>query len=182
MSKIHLVDLLSDFEKMRRYCQLGDEPPEFDMIHNDVEHGHRGAHTLERHGPGIPLRRNPRAKTIEGRIYGDPPWRARVTHSYQWTDLRTLNCSVNAYVRHNWTSIRIGLANRHGHEGVADAGCMIGRGYDSSDMFGTRSWRARYRETSQFKIRVRLVSNADRAVPFVLSAFPWSGPVRSVGW
>lgn len=176
MPELYSVELLTDFQEMRRYRQLSDEPPYFDLIRNDADHGHRGAHTLERHGPAISLRRQAGAKTIEGRVHGDPPWRTMVTRSYQWTDLRTLNCAVNAYVRQNWTAIRKGLASRHGHDGVSDAGCRVGRGYDGSGVPVTESRQARYREVSQFKVCLRLVPNADPPVPFILSTFPWSNP------
>jgi hypothetical protein len=173
------VDLLTDLRIMYRHRQLGNEPPEFDLIRNDAEHGRRGAHTLDRHGPSIPLQRRAGVKTIEGRIYGDPPWRTRVTRSYQWTDLATLNSAVSAYVRQNWTVIRTDLASGQRHEGVADAGRLVGRGYDSSGMTGMGPGWVRFREIRQFKVCIRLMLNTDPATPFILSAFPWSSPVQS---
>ncbi|MDI6105707.1 hypothetical protein QLQ12_44720 [Actinoplanes sp. NEAU-A12] len=168
------VDVMTDSWEILRYDELGDEAPEFDLIRNDLEHCGRGAHTLDRHGPDIPLRRTAGAKTIEGRIYGDPPWRGRVSRSYQWTDLPTLNYAVNTYVRRRWTVIRIDLARRHCHVGLADAGRLVGQGYDSTGVLGRGPERARYREVSQFKVCIRLPPKADPAVPFILSAFPWS--------
>jgi hypothetical protein len=171
------IDFMSDIRIMRRYGSLGDEPPVFDTIRNDAEHFSRGAHTLDRHGPSIRLRRKAGVKTIEGRIYGDPPWRSRVSRSYQWTDLPVLNYTVNTYVRQNWTVIRIDLARSCRHDGVADADRLVGRGYDSSGTSGTGPARARYREVSQFKICIRLMPKIDPAVPFILSTFPWSSPI-----
>jgi hypothetical protein len=172
------VDALTDFRTILRYGRIGNEPPEFDLIRNDVQYRSRGAHTLERHGPDIPLRRMAGAKTIEGRIYGDPPWRSKVTRSYQWMDLPTLNYAVNTYVRLHWTEIRIHLASRHRHDGVEDADRLVGRGYESTGMPGTGPGRARYRDISQFKVCIRLTPNTDTAVPFILSAFPWSSSVK----
>jgi hypothetical protein len=172
MRQVFSGDALTDFRSMLRYGSLGDEPPEFDLVRNDAKHRARGAHTLDRHGPGIPLQRMAGAMSIEGRIYGDPPWSRRVTRSYQWTDLAILDGAVNAYVRRNWAAIRIDLANRCRHDGVADAGRVVGRGYESS---GTKdAGRARYREVSQFRVCIRLISKLGTAVPFILTTYPWS--------
>jgi hypothetical protein len=175
------VDFLTDFSIMLRYGQISAELPEFDLTRHDAEYRNRGAHTLDRHGPDIPLRRIAGVKTIEGRIYGDPPWRCKMMRSYQWMDLPTLNHEVNTYVRQHWTVIRINLASRHRHDGVADADRLVGRGYDSSGVPGSGPGRARYREVSQFKVCIRLMPNTHTAVPFILSAFPWSSPVMSAG-
>jgi hypothetical protein len=169
------VTSLTDFEAMLRYGPLSDEAPEFEVVRNDLEHRGRGAHTLDRHGPDIALRRTAGEKTIEGRVHGDPPWRRRVTRSYQWIDLPTIDHTVNSYVRRHWAVIRLDLAHRHRHEGVANAGRVVGRGYDHSGSPGTGP--ARYREISRFKVCLRLALDAVPAVPFVVSAFPWSRPV-----
>jgi hypothetical protein len=167
------VETLIELQVARRYQELGDKPPVFDLKCNDAEHHNRGAHTLSRHGPSIPLRRTSGEKTIEGRIHGDPPWPAPTTRSYQWIDLSSLNDTVNRYVHRNWTEIRAGLAIRSSHTAVADAGRPVGHGFDnlrSADDEPT----ARYRQVRQFKICLRLVADADVAIPFVLTAFPWS--------
>jgi hypothetical protein len=65
--------------------KLGREPPKVNVARNDAEFGDEGAHTLDRHGPDIPLPRDPNTKTIEGRIFGDNPWR-RENSSFKWTD------------------------------------------------------------------------------------------------
>ncbi|WP_203781756.1 hypothetical protein [Paractinoplanes rishiriensis] len=64
---------------MDRYDRLGDEPPRSDIAANDAAHEHLHAHTGERHGPDVPLRRDPAVRdlTLEGRIYGDPRWTRR---------------------------------------------------------------------------------------------------------
>ena len=63
---------------MRRHAELDDAPPYIDLAINDAVHGELGAHTIDRHGPAIALRRVPGKKTIEGRIYGDAPWSSAV--------------------------------------------------------------------------------------------------------
>ena len=67
--------------KLMRYLReagLGDQPPAFDIAANDAAHGSLGAHTEDRHGHNVPLQRDPNPqsgnRTVEGRIYGDPPW------------------------------------------------------------------------------------------------------------
>lgn len=71
---------------MDRYDRLGDEPPRSDIAANDAAHEHLHAHTGERHGPDVPLRRDPAVRdlTLEGRIYGDPRWTRRENRSYRW--------------------------------------------------------------------------------------------------
>jgi hypothetical protein len=174
MSQHNLINAVTEYRVMRRYHQLSGELPDFDLADNDAAHGGRGAHTIDRHGPDIPLQRDVSTKTIEGRIYGDPPWSTKATRSYKWTDLSTMNRAVNAYVKQNWEILRADLALRQFHEGIFDAGRRLGRGYYNSGMFGAGPRQARYGETSLCMVRVCLVPEPDSAVPFILSAFPWS--------
>ena len=157
-------------EAMRRYEQLGDEPPRFNIARNDAAHG--SAHTLDRHGPDIPLRRDLGTQTIEGRIYGDTGWGNPENRSYQWTDHTTMNREVNEYVRNNWETIRSDLAIARVHEGSFDAGHRVGQGYYNTGMYGAGPRQAQYSETSVVKVRIRLVPGSDPAQPFVVSAFP----------
>ncbi|MEV6600157.1 hypothetical protein AB0M36_25410 [Actinoplanes sp. NPDC051346] len=173
MSKRSMINFAADSATTLRYYQLGNEPPDFDLTANDDAYRDRGAHTIDRHGPDIPLRRDPRTKTIEGRIYGDLPWAASVTRSYQWLDLSTINREVDAYVRLNWETIRADLALGHLHKGDYDAGYRIGRGYFNSGMYGTGPRRARYGETTRFNVLIRLAPGLVTATPFILSAYPW---------
>ena len=158
---------------MRRYAGLGDVPPYLDLAVNDAVHGRRGAHTIDRHGPEITLWRVPGTKTIEGRIYGDAPWSSAVTRSYQWFDLPTVDRVVNAYVRRHWQLIRADLAGQGFHQGVADAGHRIGRGFFNSGRSGTGARRAQYDETSTFMVRLRLTPEPELPEPYIVSAFPW---------
>jgi len=67
---------------MRVYDQLGADPPKIDVALNDAAHSR--AHTIERHGPDVPLRRQPGVQTIEGRIHGDHGWGQPENQSFKW--------------------------------------------------------------------------------------------------
>lgn len=157
---------------IRRHEQLGDEPPEFNIQRNDDAHQSSGAHTIDRHGPDIPLRSRPDTKTIEGRIHGDTGWGKAATASYQWTDPSTMNREINAYVQRNWPAIRDDLAFDKSHESTFDAGHRVGQGFYNKGMFGAGPREAEYGETSLVRIRIKLVEGSDPAQPFVVTAFP----------
>jgi hypothetical protein len=157
---------------MRRHAQLGDEPPKVNIVDNDAAYRANHAHTIERHGPDIPLSRDPSTKTIEGRIYGDAPWREPVSGSYRWTDSSTMNREVNRYIRENWPEIRDDLALDEFHEKLFDAGHHVGLGYHNKGMYGAGPRQAVYGVTSLVRIRIRVVPGSDPATPFIVSAFP----------
>ncbi|MFI7547582.1 hypothetical protein [Actinoplanes sp. NPDC049599] len=157
---------------MRRRDQLGDEPPRFDIAANDAGYGAHGAHTDDRHGPGIPLPRAPGRQTVEGRVHGDDPWPRPENWSYRWTDPSTMNRTVNDYVRRNWDRIRDDLALEGAHDGGFDAGHRVGQGYYNDGMYGAGPRHSRYAETSLVKIRIRLVPGSDPPETFILTAFP----------
>jgi hypothetical protein len=157
---------------MDRYDRLGDEPPKFNVARNDDAYKESGAHTIERHGPGIPLRRDQAAKTIEGRIYGDTEWERPENWSYRWTDPSTMNRTVREYVRENWKAIRSDLAMFESHEGRFDVGHRVGEGYYNSGMYGAGPRAARYAQTSYVTIRVKLLPGSDPPEPFIVTAFP----------
>jgi hypothetical protein len=157
---------------MDRYERLGDGPPRFNIAANDaVHHGH-GAHTEERHGPSVVMPRDPSARTVEGRIYGDPPWDRPENWSYRWSHPSTMNRTINEYVRQNWETIRHDLAFDGRHRGGFDAGHRVGEGYVNSGMFGGGPRASRYAVTSLVKIRIQLAPGSDPPVPFVVTAFP----------
>ena len=155
-----------------RHAQLGDEPPEFNIARNDSAYEDKGAHTDAKHGPGIPLRRSPGIKTIEGRIYGDPEWKKAANASHQWTDHTTMNREINDYVRRNWTKIRDDLAFDETHEATFDAGHRVGQGFHNKGMFGAGPRQAEYGETSLVRIVIKVVPGSDPAEPFILTAYP----------
>ncbi|PRY20563.1 hypothetical protein [Pseudosporangium ferrugineum] len=157
---------------MDRYDRLGDEPPRFTIAGNDRAHGDIGAHTIDRHSPDIPLPRDPGAKTVEGRIYGDTGWDRPESWSYRWTDPSVMNRTVRDYVRDNWEAIRSDLAMFDTHEGRFDARHRVGEGYYNSGMYGAGPRAARYAETSFVVVRIKVVPGSDPPQPFIVTAFP----------
>jgi hypothetical protein len=157
---------------IRRHEQLGDEPPKFNIAANDAAHKTEGAHTNDRHGPDIALPRASDEKTVEGRIYGDPPWGKAVSASYKWTDPSTMNREINEYIRKNWATIRDDLAFTDFHESTFDAGHRVGQGYYNKGMYGAGPRQAEYGETSLVRVRIGLVEGSDPAEPFIITAFP----------
>jgi hypothetical protein len=165
-------------EVMRRYELLGDVPPKFDIAENDVRYLAEGAHTLDRHGPDIPMERDPAlshdpaAKSIEGRIYGDAPWRNAENRSFKWIDASTLKREINGYVQQNWEVIRSDLAMQKQHLAFFDAGHRVGHGYYNKGWYGAGSRQAVYAETSLVRIRFRIDENTDPPQAFILTSFP----------
>jgi hypothetical protein len=153
-----------------RYTKLGDEPPRFNVARNDAAHSR--SHTVERHGPDIPLQRDPAEKTIEGRIYGDTGWPASQNGSFKWNDPSTMNRTINDYVRSNWEQIRYELATDGLHVNVFDADHAIGTGYVNKGMYGAGPVQSRYAVTSTVRIRIQVVPGTDPPVPFIVTAFP----------
>ena len=130
------------------------------------------AHTLERHGPGIPLRQQPGVQTIEGRIYGDHGWRQPENQSFKWDSPTVMTREINDYVQRNWETIRSDLATDGVHEGRYTAGHRVGEGFLNGGMYGFGPRNAEYTPTSLVRLRIRLVPDADPAQPFLVSAFP----------
>ncbi|WP_433302086.1 hypothetical protein ACQP2F_08035 [Actinoplanes sp. CA-030573] len=155
---------------MHTYDQLGDEPPTFNIASNDAAHDR--AHTIDRHGPDLPMTRDPNVQTVEGRIYGDTGWEKAANGSYKWTDHTTMNREVNRYVEENWPSIRDDLAIDGSHENVFDAGHRIGEGYYNRGMHGAGPRQSQYDATSLVRIRIKVVEGSDPPVPFIVTAFP----------
>lgn len=161
-------------EATRTYDALGEDPPRLNIDENDATHGGNGAHTNERHGPDIPLARTdapPGDRTVEGRIYGDPPWGNPQNWSYQWTDASTMNRTVNDYVAANWDTIRSDLALNGTHSATFDTGHRVGQGYYNEGMHGAGQRDAHYHETSHATVRLRLVPGNPPTF-MVVTAFP----------
>jgi len=162
-------------EIMRRRELLGDEPPKFNIADNDDAHGDHGAHTVDRHGPQLPLPRLPpgvETKTVEGRIYGDWGWGKAESKSYKWTDHTTMNREVNQYIQEQWQMIRDDLAIDGFHESLFDAGHRVGQGYYNKGMYGAGPRHAEYGETSLVRVRIAVVEGSDPPGPFVVTAYP----------
>ncbi|WP_203821893.1 hypothetical protein [Paractinoplanes ferrugineus] len=152
------------------HARTGEEPPTIKFTANDA--AYTGAHTLERHGPDIPLRRDPGRKTIEGRIYKDYGWDKWASGSFKWNDHTTLHRTVNDYVQNNWERIRSNLAVNGEHEDVFDAGHAIGEGFVNAGMFGAGPRQAQYSVTSTVRIVIQLDLGTDPPQPFIVTAFP----------
>ncbi|MEE6260108.1 hypothetical protein [Plantactinospora sonchi] len=172
--------------EVRRYVetyeQLGDEPPRFDVANNDAQHGNLTGrdhpHTNERHGPDIRLERDPTGTdpTIEGRIYGDPPWGNHATYSFRWDDPSVQNRAINEYVNQNWEQIRHELAVNGRHDGGFDFGNRVGEGYYNDGAYGAGPRQAHHHVTSYVEIRIRVVPGSNPSEPYILSAFPSANP------
>jgi hypothetical protein len=159
-------------KQMDRYEKLGGEPPKFNVANNDALFRGDGAHTSERHGPDVPLRRDAASRTIEGRIYGDSPWTRMENFSHRWTDPSTMNRTINDYVRENWEDIRSNLATDGVHRVKFDAHHRVGEGYFNVGMHGAGPRQSRYSTTSFVSLTFRLVPGSDPPQPFIVTAFP----------
>jgi hypothetical protein len=157
---------------MDRYHKLGSEPPQFNVANNDALYRGDGAHTLDRHGPDIPLLRDPNVKTLEGRIYGDRGWDRPENWSLRWTDHTTMNREINSYVQQNWEQIRSDLALDGQHGGAFNAAHRVGDGYYNSGMYGAGPRQAQYTAASLVRITIELVDGADPPQPFIVTAYP----------
>ncbi|WP_306210363.1 hypothetical protein [Actinoplanes sp. RD1] len=157
---------------MAVYEGLGSEPPTFNIARNDDAHRDNGAHTIDVHGPQLPLRRDPARRTVEGRIYGDHDWDKPANWSLRWTDHTTMNREINDYVRQNWEEIRSNLAMEGTHTGAFSAGHRVGEGFYNDGMFGVGPRNARYTVASIVRVAIDLDTGADPPQPFIVTAFP----------
>jgi hypothetical protein len=155
---------------MRVYDRLGATPPRIDVALNDA--AHPGAHTLDRHGPDIPLRQQAGVQTIEGRIHGDHGWEKAENQSFRWDDPKVMAREINDYVQRNWETIRSDLATDGVHAGGYNAGHRVGEGFLNNGMYGLGPRHADYLPTSLVRLRIRLVPGADPPQTFLVSAFP----------
>jgi hypothetical protein len=155
---------------MRVYDQLGPDPPKIHVAGNDAVHS--GGHTIERHGPELPVRRQAGVQTVEGRIYGDRGWDGPENQSFKWDNATVMTREINEYVQRNWEKIRSDLALKGFHKAGYNAGHRVGEGFLNGGMYGFGTRRAEYMSTSLVRMRIRLVPGADPARLFVVSAFP----------
>jgi hypothetical protein len=157
---------------MDRYHKLGSEPPRFNVANNDALYRGNGAHTIDRHSPDISLPRDPNAKTLEGRIYGDRGWDRPENWSLHWTDHTTMNREINNYVQQNWKRIRSDLALEGQHGGAFNAAHRVGDGYYNNGMYGVGPRQAQYTAASLVRITIELVDGADPPQAFIVTAYP----------
>jgi hypothetical protein len=173
-------ELIERSAEWRAYEGLGGEPPTIDLAANDQAYGPpraHPAHTLERHGPTVPLRRAaaPGARTVEGRLFGDAPWGRDANFSYRWFTLRIAQDTINAYLRANWETIRSDLATKGEFNAMFDARRAVGEGFYDAN-FGTPGPHAAprpvYHTTSIVSLTLRLVPGAPPRI-YVETAFPF---------
>jgi hypothetical protein len=165
-------------EVMRRYELLGEIAPSFDLAVNDQRYLDEGAHTIERHGPDIPLERDPNhqtseIRTIEGRIFGDRPWRRPENKSFKWIDHATMKNEINGYLQQNWEAIRSDLAMTGEHISEYNAGHLVGHGYYNKGMYGAGNRESKFDRASKVAIRIKIVEGTDPPEFFIISAFPY---------
>jgi len=140
---------------------------------NDTQYAGNGAHTIERHGPDVPLSQAdaPGQRTIEGRIYGDPPWANAENYSYRWLNESTMNRTLNEYIQINWDNIRTDLAFEEVHKKTFDAGALVGEGFYNINQGGFGPRKAVYGQTSSVSITIRLVPGNPPSF-YIVTAFP----------
>jgi hypothetical protein len=161
------------------YNALGDAPPRINLAENDAAHAGEGAHSLERHGPDVPLTRGdaaPGGRSIQGRIYGDSPWGRAENWSYRWADESTMSRTINSYIRTNWENIRSQLSLTGEFEETFNAGNAIGDGFFNEGMFGSGPRNAVFQRTSYVTLRLRMVPGSTPPTFFVVTAFPSGMP------
>ncbi len=157
---------------LRRYEDLGDTPPSIDLLNNDAQHGAVGAHTVERHGPQIALPRSTPGRTVEGRIYGDPPWPGQENWSYRWIDVPIMNRVINSLIRDHWEDIRSDLALKGTYRESFYVGEVVGHGYHNTGMYGSGARDSAYSVAAGVRLTIKLVPDAAPAQMFILTAFP----------
>ncbi|MET9485721.1 hypothetical protein [Nocardia sp. NPDC006630] len=156
------------------YDALGAAPPRVNIGENDAAHAADGAHTIDRHGPEVPLHRDdaaPGDRTIEGRIYGDPPWAHAQNWSYRWPDISTMSRTINDYLRANWETVRSDLALDEFHKATFDTGHLTGEGFYNEGMNGLGPKSARANRTSFATVVLNLVPGRPPSF-VVISAYP----------
>jgi hypothetical protein len=158
----------------RTYDALGEQPRRVNVRENDNANRGNGAHTIERHGPEIPLRRTDAPagnRTLEGRIYGDPPWPQRANWSYKWLDESVMNRAVNEHIRANWDLIRQSLAVDGTYEATFDTGNAVGEGFFNENIARPQPPNAVYHQTSNVTLTLRLIPGNPPTF-FIVRAFP----------
>ena len=150
---------------------LGETPRRVSL--RGEEGNHPDAHTIERHGPDIPLRRAdaPGGRTVEGRVFGDPPWGDPQNASFRWLNDSVMNRVVNDYLRANWERIKLDLATDGRHTGTGDAGNAVGEGFINPGQGGLGPRSALYMRTSLFRLTIR-ISYGPPVGFYIVTAFP----------
>jgi hypothetical protein len=152
---------------------LGDSPRRVNPRAEDP--AHPDAHTTGRagrHGADIPLRRTdapPGSRTIEGRLYGDPPWGPAQRASMRWFNDSTMVRVINDYLRANWDQIKTDLALNGEHNGGVDGGSAVGEGFVNTGTAAAPN--PVYSVTSLVRIAIRFVPGTPPDF-YIITAFP----------
>ena len=158
---------------MRVHDALGEQPPRINIRAHEAETP--GAHTIERHGPDIPLKRGDApagARTIEGRITGDPPWGDPANFSYKWIDEPTMNRVVNEHLRANWEKIRSDVAVNGRYEATFNQGNLVGEGFFNQSFGTPEPARPVFSQTSTVTITIDLAPGRNPPAIRIIRAFP----------
>jgi hypothetical protein len=110
-------------------------------------------------------------RTIEGRIYGDPPWKTPKNFSYKWMDEPTMDKTINDYIQTNWDDICWELAKNWSFNRTFDAGKLVGEGFFNESQVASSPRSAKYGQTSYVTLRLKL----DQSEPprlILVAAFP----------
>jgi hypothetical protein len=153
------------------YAKYGETPPKkFRITDNDGRGG--GAHTLERHGADMPLKRTDAPagqRTVEGRIFGDPPWPNRQNFSLKWLSDSIMDRAVRWALENHWNQIRAALAKGEDFAENFNYPQAVGEGFYNA---GTNTApRAVYMKTSLFRLTIVTDSSAPRGIK-VITTFP----------
>lgn len=164
-------------DAFQTYTLLGDKPPKVNIRANDDVPANKvaGAHSMDRHGPDVPLRivdASAGTRTIEGRIYGDPPWSKPENWSYKWIDESTMNGTINDYLSANWERIRSDLTLNEGvFETTFNADHAVGEGFFNEGQMGVGARNAVYHRTSYVTLTIEL-RPGNPPTFFIVRAFP----------
>ena len=161
-------------EAVRVHDALGERPPRMNMRAHEAENPGQ-AHTIERHGPDMPLKRGDApagGRTVEGRIYGDPPWPEGQNFSYKWIDEATMNRVVNEHLSSNWEKIRSDLAVNGRYEATFNQGNLTGEGFHNASYGTPNAPRAVYGQTSMVTITMEMIPGRNPPAFRIIRAFP----------
>jgi hypothetical protein len=153
------------------YKALGDGPPKINIRDNDA--ANPDAHTLERHGPQIPLDAPSGVASLKSRVKGEAPWPKKENFSYRWINESIMNRVVNDYLRDNWTKIRSELAlNKEYRKTFKSDGGAVGEGFYNKNYGMKKDPLPVYSQTNIVTIFLKLTTDRGPPEIRVITAFP----------
>lgn len=153
----------------------GFAPHAVDLVAND--RANATAHTLDRHGPRIPLERIPNRKTIEGRLWGDAGWARKGNKSFRWKSLGMANRLLTQHVKSNWKAVNRQLKASARYSTTVSAGTTVGEGFINVRPLGVAGRAemdpiAQAYTANQFRITLLVVNRGSGKDWYVETAFP----------